>query len=87
MNALLMALLCLLWASETTLADKDTFSQLSEAVFNDIHCIPFAYGDFNADKLVDIFCVSVRDKATVEIWLAQDKEPLFKRTTQIPIKK
>ncbi len=39
-------------------ADKDTFSQLTDSAFSNIQCVPYAYGDFNADKLVDIFCVS-----------------------------
>ncbi len=38
--------------------DKDTFSQLTDSAFNNIQCVPYAYGDFNADKFVDIFCVS-----------------------------
>lgn len=55
---------------------KDTFSQLSDSSFSDIQCVPYAYGDFNADKRVDIFCVSKSGKQ-IEIWLAQEKEPLF----------
>jgi hypothetical protein len=59
-------------------SDKDTFSDLSDSSFSDIQCVPYAYGDFNADKLVDIFCVSEQGKQ-FEIWLAQEKQPLFTR--------
>lgn len=55
---------------------KDTFSPLSNSAFSDIQCVPFAYGDFNADKRIDIFCVSGQGKK-IEIWLAQEREPLF----------
>lgn len=55
---------------------KDTYSQISDGSFSDIQCVPYAYGDFNADKRVDIFCVS-KSGTQVEIWLAQEKEPLF----------
>lgn len=37
---------------------KDTFSKISENIFSSIKCVPYAYGDFNGDKRVDIFCVS-----------------------------
>jgi hypothetical protein len=37
---------------------KDTFSKISENIFSNIKCVPYAYGDFNGDKRVDIFCVS-----------------------------
>ena len=33
-------------------------SRISDANFGNMSCVPYAYGDFNADKLVDIFCVS-----------------------------
>lgn len=55
---------------------KDTFSQLSDSAFSDIHCVPYAYGDFNADKRIDIICVS-KSGHQIEIWLAGEKEPLF----------
>ena len=64
---------------ETSLVDtKDTFSQIAENIFSNIKCVPYAYGDFNADKRIDIFCVSKSGKQA-EIWLAQEKEPLFDR--------
>ena len=59
---------------------KDTFSQISPSVFTNIKCVPYAYGDFNADKRVDIFCVS-NNGHQFEIWLAQEKEPLFERAS------
>lgn len=37
---------------------KDTFTELDQSSFSKIECVPYAYGDFNADKRVDIFCVS-----------------------------
>lgn len=33
-------------------------SVTSEENFANITAVPYAYGDFNADKLVDIFCVT-----------------------------
>ena len=36
---------------------KDSFS-IAQNLLNLIKCTPFAYGDFNADKLIDIFCVT-----------------------------
>ena len=33
-------------------------SLITEENFAKITAVPFAYGDFNADKLVDIFCVT-----------------------------
>lgn len=64
---------------------KDTFSQLSDSAFSDIHCVPYAYGDFNADKRIDIFCVS-KSGHQIEIWLAQEKEPLFSSTLVFQLK-
>lgn len=55
---------------------KDTFSPISDSSFYDIQCVPYAYGDFNADKRIDIFCSSKSGKQ-LEIWLAQEREPLF----------
>ena len=34
----------------------------SKCDIGDIQCVPYAYGDFNADKFVDIFCVSQSSK-------------------------
>ena len=31
---------------------------IDKSGFGNISCIPYAYADFNADKLVDIYCVS-----------------------------
>lgn len=64
---------------------KDTFSQLSDSLFSNIQCVPYAYGDFNADKRVDIFCVS-KSATQVEIWLAQEKEPLFEKFSFFSLK-
>lgn len=55
---------------------KDTFSKIDPKTFTNINCVPYAYGDFNADKRVDIFCVSNAGNQ-FEIWLAQEVEPLF----------
>ena len=55
---------------------KDTFSKINDSLFTNIQCVPYAYGDFNADKRVDIFCVN-KQSDQIEIWLAQEKEPLF----------
>lgn len=31
---------------------------VNQKAFGSIECVPYAYADFNADKLVDIYCVS-----------------------------
>jgi hypothetical protein len=31
---------------------------VNEKAFGSLNCVPYAYGDFNADKFVDIYCVS-----------------------------
>lgn len=64
---------------------KDTFSELTASAFSDIQCVPYAYGDFNADKRIDIFCVS-KSGRQIEIWLAQDREPLFSRFNSFSLK-
>lgn len=72
--------LVLLAPTAVLLADKDSFLPLSESSFSDMRCVPYAYGDFNADKFVDVFCVS-NEGRQVEIWLAREnKEPLFERS-------
>ncbi len=37
---------------------KDSFTSISTSLVNIEKCIPFAYGNFNADKFMDIYCVS-----------------------------
>ncbi len=37
---------------------KDSYTQLSDQIIPNINCVPYAYGDYNADKLIDIFCIS-----------------------------
>jgi hypothetical protein len=53
-----LSLLIELIAYSNLVICKDSFSALSENVFTSIKCVPYAYADFNSDKLVDIFCVS-----------------------------
>jgi hypothetical protein len=48
----------ILFLVNISLSRKDSFSQISPTLLNLAQCTPFAYGDFNADKLIDIFCVS-----------------------------
>lgn len=55
---------------------KDSFAQIQEQIFSNIQCLPFAYADFNADKRIDIYCVADAGRR-VEIWTAQEREPLF----------
>ncbi len=31
---------------------------INEKAFGSLRCVPYAYGDFNADKFVDVYCVS-----------------------------
>jgi hypothetical protein len=81
----LITLFFLLFKALNLINAKDTFSQISPSVFTNIKCVPYAYGDFNADKRVDIFCVS-NSGFQVEIWLAQEREPLFERAKAFSLK-
>ena len=38
-------------------SSKDSFTQITPTLLNLVQCKPYAYGDFNADKLIDIFCL------------------------------
>ncbi len=38
---------------------------VSDKAFGNISCVPYAYADFNADKLVDIYCVSQPGKCKI----------------------
>lgn len=50
---------------------------VNQKAFGSIQCVPYAYADFNADKLVDIYCVS-KPGHFIEIWIAQESmDPLF----------
>ena len=40
-------------------------------------CIPFAFGDFNADKIVDIFCRNIQGD-TIRVMLNNDRTPTSK---------
>jgi hypothetical protein len=52
-------------------------SIVDEKTFGSIRCVPYAYADFNADKLVDIYCVCEASNR-IEIWVAQESsDPLF----------
>jgi hypothetical protein len=42
---------------------KENFKLLSRTSFPIDKCTPHAYADFNADKLIDIFCVSETGRA------------------------
>ena len=64
---------------------KDTFSSISESLFSNIKCLPSAYADFNADKRIDIYCISHSGKV-IEIWLAQEKDPLFNKFKEFSLK-
>lgn len=68
-----------------SVSSKDTFSPISDAAFSDIRCVPYAYGDFNADKRIDILCTSQSGKQ-IEIWLAQEREPLFVQDRIVKLK-
>jgi hypothetical protein len=56
MNQLIFVILVMLAMRRDVLAASD--SRISDLNFGNMSCVPYAYGDFNADKLVDIFCVS-----------------------------
>lgn len=52
---------------------------VKDKTFGSVECVPYAYGDFNADKLVDIYCVTHKANR-IEIWIAQESmDPLFLR--------
>lgn len=52
---------------------------VNDKTFGSVECVPYAYGDFNADKLVDIYCVTHLANR-IEIWIAQESmDPLFLR--------
>ena len=38
---------------------------VNKKAFGSLSCVPYAYGDFNADKLVDIYCVSQPGKCEI----------------------
>ena len=50
-----------------TVCSAKAGSLISDQNLGNLLCVPFAYGDFNADKLVDIFCVdkTVTDKTGI----------------------
>lgn len=53
-------------------------SLITDSNIGNMTCVPFAYGDFNADKLVDVFCVAKNNE--IQIWLgveAGTSKPLF----------
>ena len=56
MRNLICIMLMLTLSRHSALADSGM--RISDANFGNMSCVPYAYGDFNADKLVDIFCVS-----------------------------
>ena len=53
-------------------------SLISDANIGNLTCVPFAYGDFNADKRVDVFCVPSQN--VFQVWLGVEQgssKPLF----------
>ncbi len=57
-------------------ADKKTFH------IND--CIPLAFGDFNADRIVDIFCRNTNGN-TIRMMLNDDRSPTSKQQYEVNI--
>jgi hypothetical protein len=52
---------------------------VNDKTFGSLQCVPYAYGDFNADKLVDIYCLNDAT-GKIEIWVAvESMDPLFIR--------
>jgi hypothetical protein len=47
-------------------------------------CIPLAFGDFNADKIVDIFCRNTQGD-TIRVMLNDDRSPTSKEQCQVNI--
>ncbi|CAF4983459.1 unnamed protein product, partial [Rotaria socialis] len=47
-------------------------------------CIPLAFGDFNADKVIDIFCRNTKGN-TIRIMLNDDRSPTSKEQFSVNI--
>jgi hypothetical protein len=47
-------------------------------------CIPLAFGDFNADKIVDIFCRNTKGD-TIRVMLNDDRSPKSKEQYKVNI--
>jgi hypothetical protein len=47
-------------------------------------CIPLAFGDFNADKIVDIFCRNTEGN-TIRVMLNNDRSPTSKEQCKVNI--
>jgi hypothetical protein len=47
-------------------------------------CIPLAFGDFNADKVIDIFCRNTNGD-TIRVMLNDDRSPTSKEQYQVNI--
>ncbi|CAF0754623.1 unnamed protein product [Adineta ricciae] len=65
------------------LSDNDEQKRVFHRDFNNNQqfsisdCIPFAFGDFNADKIVDIFCRNIQGD-TIRVMLNNDRTPTSK---------
>ncbi|CAF1075834.1 unnamed protein product [Adineta ricciae] len=65
------------------LSDNDEQKRVFNRNFNNNQqfsisdCIPFAFGDFNADKIVDIFCRNIQGD-TIRVMLNNDRTPTSK---------
>lgn len=58
------------------------FGNNQNYVIND--CIPLAFGDFNADKIVDIFCRNKKGD-TIRVMLNNDRSPTSKEQCSVNI--
>jgi hypothetical protein len=47
-------------------------------------CIPLAFGDFDADRIVDIFCRNTEGN-TIRVMLNNDRSPKLKQQCQVNI--
>ena len=69
----LFLLFCLIHTSTSTPGLKN----VTEAIFGsdktDLEVLPMAFGDFNSDKLTDMFVVSANDKSKLTVYLAKEQ--------------
>ena len=66
--------------------DKPVFDQTfsNKKTFHLDDCIPLAFGDFNADKIIDIFCRNTRGNS-IRVMLNDDHLPSSKEQCSVTI--
>lgn len=66
--------------------DKPVFDQRfsQKKTFHLDDCIPLAFGDFNADKIIDIFCRNTQGNS-IRVMLNDDHSPTSKEQCSVTI--